>query len=345
MLKEARGMESTPHFPSSAREEDAINGTPSRYSQTKRRGGRSRKNWDIDNGNEEDLLPDEVLFRRVRLGIISQEILGKTEMEGRPPLCPILEQYYTALVQAGQRAETQLVERHYRLVFKAVYNTVRRPEPLQVDDFHDYVQEGVFGLIKAVRLYDPSYGIRFSTFAYTWIQFSMRKFLVGGAFIQQRFLQKGVRDFLSLLDEGVPFEEAMKRAGINKGLALEAFRVLKGTVSLDALVDDGDKMDYNRSSYVDNLPLREGWGSEANLNDLTDAWGDRQFLNQVIRSANLTASERSVILAILESYQEYGEVKLDEVGLLLGLPRERVRQLQRSAYAKIRRHLSQSLTQ
>lgn len=79
---------------------------------------------------------------------------GKTDEE----LC--------ALVRLGSRdAEELLVGRYHRLV-----RSCARPYFLAGGDSEDLSQEGMFGLIKAIREYDPARDTAFSTFAETCIR-------------------------------------------------------------------------------------------------------------------------------------------------------------------------------
>merc|ERR1719201_1974429 len=74
------------------------------------------------------------------------------------------------LVQKGADAKTTLVQANMRLVFHIAkyyrYRGVAYP---------DLVQEGTFGLMKAVEKYDPERGFRFSTYASWWIKQSVSR--------------------------------------------------------------------------------------------------------------------------------------------------------------------------
>ena len=71
-----------------------------------------------------------------------------------------------ASVRAGNRlAEEVLAARYHRLV-----RSCARPYFLAGGDSEDLLQEGMFGLIKAMREYEPGHGASFYTFAETCIR-------------------------------------------------------------------------------------------------------------------------------------------------------------------------------
>lgn len=71
-----------------------------------------------------------------------------------------------ASVRAGNRlAEEVLAARYHRLV-----RSCARPYFLAGSDSEDLLQEGMFGLIKAIREYEPGHGASFYTFAETCIR-------------------------------------------------------------------------------------------------------------------------------------------------------------------------------
>ena len=63
-------------------------------------------------------------------------------------------------------ARNRLVEHHQPLVISAV----QRLNIRSMDKFQDLIQEGTLGLFEALERFDPTRGIKFSTYAYLWIQ-------------------------------------------------------------------------------------------------------------------------------------------------------------------------------
>lgn len=76
-----------------------------------------------------------------------------------PDHCP------AAIRRRGKRAKDQMVKANLRLVVSIVQK--RRAS---ADEFMDLVQAGNLGLIRAVELFDPTRGYKFSTYSYWWIR-------------------------------------------------------------------------------------------------------------------------------------------------------------------------------
>ncbi|MBR7064751.1 MAG: sigma-70 family RNA polymerase sigma factor [Treponema sp.] len=76
-------------------------------------------------------------------------------------------------IQAGDvKAEKTLVNSNLRLVV-----SIAKKLEVSGDLFMDAIQEGNLGLVIAARRYNPSFNVRFSTYAYSWIMQYMLKFL------------------------------------------------------------------------------------------------------------------------------------------------------------------------
>ncbi len=104
---------------------------------------------------------EQRLARDIEVGLFAQEALDR----GEPPRgASLLE--LGVLAREGQRAHQRLVEANFRLVAQAAYRVAHR-SGLDADDLF---QDGVVGLLEAVRRYDHRRGARFATFALPWIR-------------------------------------------------------------------------------------------------------------------------------------------------------------------------------
>lgn len=105
---------------------------------------------------------------RIHLLSPAQEIeLGTLIQRWRqhPEPCP------PGIRRAGQRAREQFIRANLRLVMLVL----RKHAPRQADQ-EDLIQEGTIGLCRAVDLFDPTRGYRFSTYAYLWIRQAISRY-------------------------------------------------------------------------------------------------------------------------------------------------------------------------
>lgn len=102
------------------------------------------------------------------------------------------------LAAGGRRdAEEELVKRYFRQV-----RVCARPYFLAGGDSEDLIQEAMFGLLKAIREFDPSHEARFKTFAEVCIRNRIRSAVTSAA-----------RSKHAPLNDSVPFESPMLGSG------------------------------------------------------------------------------------------------------------------------------------
>jgi RNA polymerase sigma factor (sigma-70 family) len=127
---------------------------------------------------------------------------------------------------------------HLRLVVLIARRYVRSGVPLV-----DLIQEGNLGLLKAVELFDPGLGYKFSTYAKWWIRESITRGVadqagpfrvpVGASRLLSR-LRRATHALSHRLERAPSIEEAATEAGIPPAEALRALRTLTGSASLEA---------------------------------------------------------------------------------------------------------------
>lgn len=113
----------------------------------------SEQNWYL---NQIGRVPLLTPAQEIELGNAVQAWLNHPD---GPDNCP------PAIRRRGKRAKDQMVRANLRLVVSVVQK--RRASP---DEFMDLVQAGNLGLIRAVELFDPTRGYKFSTYSYWWIR-------------------------------------------------------------------------------------------------------------------------------------------------------------------------------
>ena len=247
-----------------------------------------------------------------------------------PLLTPEQEQELARRVQQGDAdAERQLIEANLRLVVRVARRYLNRGLSLL-----DLIEEGNLGLLHAVTKFQPGRGTRFSTYAVWWIRQAVARALAN----QARMIRLPVHIELLLgqymkkkaaltqdLGRAPNTEEIAKALGQPVEEVEHIERMSQRPVSLDAPIgqDGGGKLE----DLVKDGEALPGAGLAAALKAREDLAG-------VLR--DLPDAERGVLE--LRFALEGGEPRtLESIGRQLGITRERVRQIEATALARLRR--------
>ena len=231
--------------------------------------------------------------------------------------------------QAGDtRARRRLVEANLRLVIAIARRYTNSGVPLI-----DLIQEGNLGLMRAAEKFDWRRGCHFGTYATWWI----RQAISRAAGEQSRLIHlpehvatrlRKVRRVASQLSQengGDPLPEQIAEAtGMQVEEVDDLLHVTEQPVSLDSPADSD-----NRLSLADTL---EDPGIQAPA-DIASQHLLGEELHRALSS--LTSRERSVVI-LRYGIGDGRSRTLLEVGKELGISRERVRQLEMVALAKLR---------
>jgi RNA polymerase primary sigma factor len=237
-------------------------------------------------------------------------------------------------IETGKNAREHLIKANIRLVVN-IAKKYRRYSA----SFLDLIQAGNIGLIRAVDKFDYKRGNRFSTYATWWIRRSVLRHL------NQRertirlpnYLSTRIRKILAARKEltaKLSRTPTMKEISENVDMSPEDVQKLLGyakrTVSLDQPV--GEDGDTDLQSYIENKnapnPFTEVKQSLL-VDDLISAMDD------------LTEREASILKL---RFGLAGERKrtLKELGVIFGITRERIRQIQKGALRKLRHPIYRS---
>jgi RNA polymerase primary sigma factor len=239
---------------------------------------------------------------------------------------------------ARHAAKNRFVSADLRLVISMARRCDRSLMPLA-----DLIQEGNLGLMRAVDRFDYRRGFRFSTYAAWWIRHSLNRALSDKA----RLVRVPVHalDDLSRLSRAsnliaarnaaIPsVAELASQTGIpeDKLQLLRSAGLMKHPVSLD----HGGLDDENEQTLHDTLPATDQYEPEPAL-DLA-SW--RVHLKQLL---DLLKPIEAAVLRFRFGLSDGNELTLNEIGQKYNLSRERIRQLQVEALAKLRKSLQSSL--
>ena len=248
-------------------------------------------------------------------------------------LIPLLdaaqEKLLATAVQAGDaQARARMIEANLRLVVSIARGFIGRGLAMP-----DLIAEGNLGLIRAVEKFDPERGFRFSTYATWWIRQA-----VGRALIQQgrtiRLPVHVVREIAAVLRAGrelaqrggppASIDEIARAVGKTSEEVTQLFSLTERVSSLDHPLGDEERQlaasiaDEEGDDPLDLL-------AEAAATDSLDQW-----------LAKLPARQRDVLVRRY-GLEDHAAQSLAEVAAVLGISRERVRQIQESALCRLRK--------
>jgi RNA polymerase primary sigma factor len=197
----------------------------------------------------------------------------------------------------------------------------------------DLINEGNLGLIEAVDRFDYRKGCRFSTYGTWWIQQAIIKAIAEkGKPIRipihtLKQLNK-FHDFTSILTHNLGREPKTNEIADYMHLPLGRVEVLESisqdTSSLDSTMDNDGV-----------TPLQEILGTEAIASPFNDTFfkNIRSILKESLKKLNLREMR---IIELRYGLNGEGPLTLEDIGLKLGITRERVRQIQKKAICKLR---------
>lgn len=223
----------------------------------------------------------------------------------------------------------ELCERHRLFVMRIAGEYARRGVP-----FEDLLAEGLVGLIEAAQRFEPGHNVRFLTYAHWWIRKRMLDFVARESHVVR--LTRYARD----RRRGVELARAALRREIGREPSVGE---LARAIGIDETAL-GRRLQCN--PLVCSLDEPSGGAGGRSLGErlVTERPEDgpgaveRSAMAEEVRAAvhRLPARERLV----LESRFSIGgrePLTFDDLGRILGLTRERVRQIEREAIARLRR--------
>ena len=229
--------------------------------------------------------------------------------------------------EGDEEAKKRLIECNLRLVMSITRHYTRAGVPLL-----DLIQEGNLGLIRAVEKFDYTLGYKLSTYATWWIRQSISRALAEqGRTIrlpvhvadQVRRVTRARRTLGQKLNRDPSVDEIAVEAGFTPEKVATLLELVQDHVSLDTPIGDGE------SVMSDLIEDHNAIAPETETSE--------KFRSSELARAMLRLNPRQQRVLTERFGLDDGKPKtLEEVGTILGITRERVRQLETRALRELR---------
>ncbi|QNG29075.1 RpoD/SigA family RNA polymerase sigma factor [Synechococcus sp. LTW-R] len=294
--------------------------------------------------HEQEITLGRQVQELVALEVLEQELASREGVEKPSPAVLAKEAGLTQVqlkkrLRSGQRAKERMVAANLRLVVSVAKKYTKRNMELL-----DLIQEGTIGLVRGVEKFDPTRGYKFSTYAYWWIRQGITRAIAEKSrtirlpiHITETLnkLKKGQRELSQELGRTPTVTELAEFVDLPEEEVKDLLCRARQPVSLETKVGDGDDtelLDLLAADGTQPSELVDGECLRMDMRGLLDQLPDLQGRVLKMRYA----------IPCRDVPDPDEPMSLTGIGRVLGISRDRVRNLERDGLAGLRR-LSQNV--
>ncbi|MEA3246972.1 MAG: RNA polymerase sigma factor RpoD/SigA [Gemmatimonadota bacterium] len=240
------------------------------------------------------------------------------------------------LARLAQKGDEAAAERLVTANLRFVISYVKKYQGHGLD-LSELVAIGNEGLLKAVRKFDPDQGVKFISYAVWWVRQAVLKALAEQTRSVRIPLNQNSQ-LIRLSRAETILGQVLKRDPTDHELgrlldeSADQVRASKqmsaGEVSLDAPVDRSDR---EACTFGERFAGADG----VEIEDTTDVKLMRETIDQVFQR-HLTPRERKILNLYYGLDNGAEAMTLEKIGALMGVTRERIRQIRERAFEKLR---------
>jgi RNA polymerase primary sigma factor len=240
------------------------------------------------------------------------------------------------LARRAQQGDEKAAERLITANLRFVISYVKKYQGHGLD-LAELVAIGNEGLLKAVRKFDPEHGVKFISYAVWWVRQAVLKALAEQTrSVRIPLNQNSALIRMSRAETFLSQELGREPTDGEIAVALNdsvdniraARRMTSAEISLDAPVERHEK---GASTLGERFAGPEG----GEIEEHTDSRLMREFIDRVFERY-LTPRERKILYLYYGLEEGSEALTLENIGALLGVTRERIRQIRERAFEKLR---------